>query len=36
MSRIAFDAHTDALFNNLKILDLESIYKLQTGKFIYQ
>ena len=36
MSRSAFDAHTDPLFKNLKILNLESIYKLQIGKFMYQ
>jgi len=36
MSRSAFDAHTDALFKNLKILSLESIYKLQIGKFMCQ
>ena len=36
MSRSAFDAHTDSLFKNLKILNLESIYKLQIGKFMYQ
>ena len=34
MSRNAFDAHTDPLFKNLKILNLESIYKLQIGKFM--
>ena len=34
MSRIAFDAHTDLY--NLKILNLESIYKFQIGKFMYQ
>ena len=32
----AFDAHTDPLFKNLNILNLESIYKLQIGKFMYQ
>ena len=36
MSRSAFDAHTDSLFKNLKILNLESIYNLQIGKFMYQ
>ena len=36
MSRSAFDAHTDPLFKNLKILNLGSIYKLQIGKFMYQ
>ena len=36
MSRSAFDAHTDPLFKNLKLLNLESIYKLQIGKFMYQ
>ena len=36
ISRTAFDAHTDPLFKNLKILNLESIYKLQIGKFMYQ
>ena len=36
MSRSAFDAHTDPLFKNLKILNLENIYKLQIGKFMYQ
>ena len=34
MSRSAFDAHTDPLFKKLEILNLESIYKLETGKFI--
>ena len=29
-------AHTDPLFKNLKILNLEAIYKLQIGKFMYQ
>ena len=33
MSRIAFDAHTDLY--NLKILNLDSIYKFQIGKFMY-
>ena len=36
MSRSAFDTHTDPLFKNLVILNLESIYKLQIGKFMYQ
>ena len=36
MSRSAYDAHTDPLFKNLKILNLECIYKLQIGKFMYQ
>ena len=36
MSRSAFDAHTDPLFKNLKVLNLESIYELQIGKFMYQ
>ena len=36
MSTSAFDAHTDPLFKNLKILNLESIYKLQIGKFMFQ
>ena len=36
MLRSALDAHTDPLFKNLKILNLESIYKLQIGKFMYQ
>ena len=36
ISRTAFDAHTDPLFKNLKILNLESIYKLQIDKFMYQ
>ncbi|XP_068704692.1 uncharacterized protein [Montipora foliosa] len=36
MSKSAFDAHTDPLFKNLKILNLESIYKFQVGKFMYQ
>ena len=36
MSGSAFDAHIDPLFKNLKILNLESIYKLQIGKFMYQ
>ena len=34
MSRSAFDVHTDPLFKKLEILNLESIYKLETGKFI--
>ena len=29
MSKSAFDAHTEPLFKNLKILNLESIYKLK-------
>ena len=36
MSRSAFDAHTDPLFKNLEILNLESIYKRGTGKFMHQ
>ena len=36
MLRSAFNAHTDPLFKNLGILNLESIYKLQIGKFMYQ
>ena len=36
MSRSAFDAHTDPLFKNLKVLNRESIYELQIGKFMYQ
>ena len=36
MSRSAFDAHTDPLFKNVGIPSLESIYKPQIGKFIYQ
>ena len=36
MSKSAFDTHTDPLFKNLVILNLESIYKLQIGKFMYQ
>ena len=37
MSRSAFDAHTDPLFKtDLKILNLESIFKLQIDKFMYQ
>jgi len=36
MLRSAFDAHTDPLFKNLKILNLGSIYELQIGKFMYQ
>ena len=36
MSTSAFDAHTDPLFKNLKLLNLESIYKLQIGKFMFQ
>ena len=36
MSRSAFDDHTDLLFRNLKILNLENIYKLQIGKFMYR
>ena len=34
MSRSAFDAHTDPLLKKLEILNRESIYKLETGKFI--
>ena len=36
MSRTAFDAHTEPLFKNLRILNLKDIYKLQIGKFMYQ
>ena len=36
MSRSAFDAHTDTLFKNLKILNFENSCKLQVGKFMYQ
>ena len=36
MSRSAFDAHTDPLFKHLKILNFESVFKLQIGKFMYQ
>ena len=36
MLRSAFNAHTDPLLKNLGILNLESIYKLQIGKFMYQ
>ena len=36
MSRTAFNAHTDPLFKNLRILNLEDIYKLRIGKFMYQ
>ena len=36
MSRSAFDAHPDPFFQNLKIPNLESIYKLHIGKFMYQ
>ena len=36
MSRTAFDAHTEPLFKNLRILNLKDIYKLQIGKFTYQ
>ena len=36
ISRSAFNAHTDTLFKNLKILNFEDIYKLQLGKFMYQ
>ena len=36
MSRSAFDAYTDTLFKNLKILNFENIYKLQIGTFMYQ
>ena len=36
MSTSAFDAHTDPLFKNLKLPNLESIYKLQIGKFMFQ
>ena len=35
MSRTAFDAHTEPLFKNLRILNLMDIYKLQIGKFMY-
>ena len=35
MSRTAFDAHTEPLFINLRILNLTDIYKLQIGKFMY-
>ena len=35
MPRNDFDAHTDPLFQNSRILNLESIYKLQIGKFMY-
>ena len=31
MSRSAFDTHTEPLFKNFEILNLESIYKLQIG-----
>ena len=36
MPRSDFDAHTDTLFENLKILNFENIYKLQIEKFMYQ
>ena len=36
ISRSAFDAHTDPYFKKLGILSLESIYKLQIGKHVYQ
>ena len=36
MSRTAFDAHTELLFKNLRILNLKDICKLQIGKFMYQ
>ena len=36
MSRTAFDAHTEPLFKNLRILNLKDIYKLQIGEFMYQ
>ena len=36
MSRSAFHSYTDPLFKSLKILNLESIYKLQIAKFTYQ
>ena len=36
MSRSTVDAHTDPLFKNLEILNLESIYKPGIGKFMYQ
>ena len=36
MSRTAFNAHTEPLFKNLRILNLKDIYKLQIGKFMYQ
>ena len=35
-SRTAFDAHTELLFKNLRILNLKDIYKLQIRKFRYQ
>ena len=36
ISRSAFDAHTDPYFKKLGILNLESFYKLQIGKRMYQ
>ena len=36
MSRTAFDAHTESLFKNLRILNLKDICKPQIGKFMYQ
>ena len=36
MSRTAFDAHTEPLFKNLRVLNLKNIYKLRIGKFMYQ
>ena len=36
MARSPFDAHTDPLFKILKILNLDTIYKLQIGKFMNQ
>ena len=35
ISKSAFDAHTNPIFKNLKILKFESIIKLQIGKIMY-
>ena len=35
ISRSAFDAHTDPLFKNLKILKFYDIYRFQTLKFMF-
>ena len=34
-ARSAFDAHTEPLFKKLGILNVDNIYKLQVGKFMY-
>ena len=35
ITRSAFDAQTEPLFKKIGILNLENIYKLQIGKFMY-